>query len=52
MGYPLTMDDLNAFDEEMKQANMNRELADSELAAVTGGEWIRWCTFIGHDYLI
>ena len=52
MGYSLTMDDLNAFDEEMKQANMSRELADSELAAVTGGGWIRWCTFMGYDYFI
>ena len=37
MGYPFTMDDLNAYGEEMKRAHMNRELNDEELQAVTGG---------------
>jgi len=37
MGYSFTMDDLKAYEEEMEQANMNRELSDEELQAVTGG---------------
>ena len=45
MGYSFTMDDLNAYGEEMQQANMNRELSDSELKAVSGGYAI--CFVIG-----
>ena len=45
MGYSFTMDDLKAYGEEMKQANMNRELSDSELEAVVGGKFV--CFVIG-----
>ncbi len=37
MGYSFTMDDLKAYGEEMKQANVNCELSDEEMQAVTGG---------------
>ena len=37
LGYSFTMDDLKAYSEEMKQANMNRELSDEEMQAVAGG---------------
>ena len=37
MGYSFTMYDLKAYGEEMKQADMNRELSDEEMQAVTGG---------------
>jgi len=37
MGYSFTLDDLNAYGEEMKQTKMNCELSDTELEAVTGG---------------
>ena len=36
-GYSFSLDDLKAYGEEMKQANINRELSDAELEAVTGG---------------
>ena len=45
MGYSFSMDDLKAYGEEMKQADMNRELSDAELEAVTGG--IFACFIIG-----
>ena len=38
IGYSFTMDDLKAYGEEMQQAKMNRELSDSELEAVSGGQ--------------
>ena len=38
MGYSFSMDDLKAYGEEVEQANMNRELSDAELEAVSGGE--------------
>ena len=37
IGYPFSLDDLKACGEEMQQANMNRELSDGEMEAVTGG---------------
>ena len=37
MGYSFTMDDLKSYGEEMKQADMNRELSDEEMQAVVGG---------------
>ena len=37
MGYSFTMDDLKVYGEEMKQANMNCELSEEEMQAVTGG---------------
>ena len=37
MGYSFTMDDLKAYVEEMKRANMNCELSEEEMQAVTGG---------------
>ena len=37
MGYSFTLDDLNAYGEEMKHAKKNCELSDTELEAVTGG---------------
>ena len=59
MGYSFTMDDLKAYGEEMQQANMNRELSDSELEAVAGGvffctlqgntDQVRFCILIGSD---
>ncbi len=45
MGYSFSMDELKAYGEEIKQVNMNRELCDSELDAVTGG--IFACFVIG-----
>ena len=49
MGYPFTMDDLNAYGEEMKQAHMNRELNDEELQAVTGGGASLICAVLGFN---
>jgi len=37
MGYSFSMDDLKAYGEELKQADMKRELNDEEMQAVTGG---------------
>ena len=37
LGYEFSLDELKAYGEEMQQADMNRELSDSELEAVTGG---------------
>ena len=37
MGYSFTMDDLNGYGEEMKQAKMGCELSEEEMQAVTGG---------------
>ena len=37
MGYSFSMDDWKAYGEEMKQANMNSELSEEEMQAVTGG---------------
>ena len=45
MGYSFSMDDLKTYDVDMKQANINRELSDAELEAVTGG--IFACFIIG-----
>jgi len=45
MGYSFTMDELKAYGEEMKQADMNRELSDEEMQAVTGGFFL--CVFGG-----
>ena len=45
MGYSFTMDDLKAYGVEMQQANVNRELSDSELEAVTGGGY--FCIYGG-----
>ena len=46
-GYAFSMEDLKAYGEEMKQANMNCELSDAEMEAVTGGGW--YCIFIGEN---
>jgi predicted ribosomally synthesized peptide with nif11-like leader len=47
MGYSFTMDDLMAFGKEMKRANMNCELSEEEMEAVTGGREVInpvvWC---------
>ena len=49
MGYSFTMDDLLAYGEEMQQADMNRELSEEEMTAVTGGgcSGTNNCVFIG-----
>ncbi len=36
-GYSFSIADVNAYGEEMKHADLNRELSDLELQAVTGG---------------
>jgi len=36
-GYSFSLDDLKAYGEELKQADMKRELSDEEMQAVTGG---------------
>ena len=47
-GYSFTMDDLKAYGEEMKQANMNCELSDEEMQAVAGGDGGAYqCPIIG-----
>jgi predicted ribosomally synthesized peptide with nif11-like leader len=47
IGYSFTMDDLKEFGEEMKRANMNCELSEEEMEAVTGGREVInpvvWC---------
>ena len=49
IGYDFTWDDLKAYGEEMQQVDMNRELSDEELAAVSGGRLI--CEFmLGSSY--
>ena len=49
MGYSFTMDDLLTYGEEMQQADMNRELSEEEMTAVTGGgcSGTNRCIFIG-----
>ena len=47
MGYSFTMDELKAYGEEMKQTNMNCELSDEEMQAVTGGTCFAFCLFCG-----
>ena len=42
MGYSFAMNDLKSYDEAVKQAKMNSELCDDELAAVSGGGEL-WC---------
>ena len=44
MGYSFTMEDLKTYGEEMQQANMDCELSESELEAVSGGVMV---CFIG-----
>jgi len=38
ISYSFTVDDLKQYEMETQQANMNRELSDEELEAVTGGD--------------
>lgn len=49
MGYSFSLDDLKVYGEEMKQANMNRELSDEEMQAVVGGSGTEsgFCILIG-----
>lgn len=48
-GYEISVADLQAYGEAMKQAGMNRELSDEELAAVSGGTLI--CKIgLGYSY--
>ena len=48
LGYSFTMDELKAYGEEMQQANMNSELSEEEMKAVTGGDGTQFvCAFIG-----
>ena len=48
LGYSFSMDDLKAYGEEMKQADMNRELSDEEMEAVTGGvKGLGLCIILG-----
>jgi bacteriocin-like protein len=48
MGYSFTMGDLKAYEVEMQQAKMNRELSDEEMQAVTGGNGgVVQCPLIG-----
>ena len=48
MGYSFTMDELKAYGEEMKQANMNCELSDEEMQSVVGGNGgVVQCPLIG-----
>lgn len=50
MGYSFTMDDLKSYGEEMKPANMNCEMSDTEMEAVTGGQGLNFCIFVGLDF--
>ena len=47
VGYSFSIDDLKTYGEEMQQANINRELSDSELEAVVGGNSGVNCFAIG-----
>ena len=52
MGYSFTIDDVNSYELEMQKATNGCEMSDAEMEVVTGGGWIRWCTFFGYDYYI
>ena len=49
MGYSFTMDDLKAYGEGMKQANMGCELSDEEMQAVAGGQGLEFCEYFGFN---
>jgi len=47
MGYSFSMDDLKAYEMEMKQSKMNCELSDEEMQVVAGG--VFFCTLHGNN---
>lgn len=49
-GYPFEMEDLKAYELEMKQAKTSGELSDEELQAVVGGASGMDCTLVGFSY--
>ena len=52
LGYSFTIDDVKSYELAMQQAKNGCEMSDEEMEAVTGGGWIRFCTFFGYDYYI
>lgn len=52
MGYSFTIDDVKSYELAMQQAKNGCEMSDAEMEAVTGGGWIRFCTFFGYDYYV
>ena len=51
MGYSFTIDDVNSYELAMQKATNGCEMSDAEMEVVTGGGWIRWCTFFGYDII-
>ena len=52
LGYSFTIDDVKSYELAMQQAKNGFEMSDAEMEAVTGGGWIRFCTFFGYDYYV
>ena len=52
LGYSFTIDDVKSYELAMQQAKNGCEMSDAEMEAVTGGGWIRFCTFFGYDYYV
>ena len=52
LGYSFTIDDVKSYELAMQQVKNGCEMSDAEMEAVTGGGWIRFCTFFGYDYYV